>query len=388
MKDFVFSFPTKIIFGKCAEDNIGQMTALYGKHALILYGSSRIEKNGLLNKITKLLEDNNVSYETYGGICENPLLSDARAACDIVKEKNIDCLIAVGGGSVIDTAKTVAIGSCTETPMWDFFVGKMVPERALPIGVVLTMAATASEANGVAVLTNEKEKKKTMLFSPHFYPKFALLNPELTYTVPAKQTAIGAVDIFAHAFERYFDLEQKNTLRNHLCVSVMKTVLEELPKVQNQLDDYASRSQLMWSATMAHSDMIGAGGVFVCHEISHILTEEYGIPHGLALGILMPAWCKYMLLTNAGDIARFAEDVFDVMKDVKTDQAIAQEGISKMQQSICDAGLPVTLREAGIMFVNSKILARKVLSGDTTIGNCFRALSLHDIEAIIELAKG
>ena len=263
------------------------------------------------------------------------MLSTAEKICIFAKEKQIDLLLAVGGGSVIDTAKAVSIGSCYSGKLWDFYSGKAVPEKALPIGVVLTMAATASEANCVSVLSNETIGKKTAFYHPLTYPKFALLNPELTYSVPARQSAIGGIDIFAHAFERYFHLGQKGILRDGLCTAVMKTVLAELPLVQQNPDDYDGRSQLMWAATMAHSDMIGAEGVFACHEMSHILTEEYDLSHGLALGILMPAWCKYILLDHAEEIAAFSQEVWDVPAEGKNAVAIAQDGISRFQDFIC-----------------------------------------------------
>lgn len=389
MKDFEFFLPTHIIFGKHAERQAGRLAAVYGKRTLLLYGSERVVKNGLLPSIEKNIESCGGICERYGGITENPLLSTAEKICIFAKEKQIDLLLAVGGGSVIDTAKAVSIGSCYSGKLWDFYSGKAVPEKALPIGVVLTMAATASEANCVSVLSNETIGKKTAFYHPLTYPKFALLNPELTYSVPARQSAIGGIDIFAHAFERYFHLGQKGILRDGLCTAVMKTVLAELPLVQQNPDDYDGRSQLMWAATMAHSDMIGAEGVFACHEMSHILTEEYDLSHGLALGILMPAWCKYMLLDHAEEIAAFSQEVWDVPAEGKNAVAIAQDGISRFQDFICSVGLPVTLREAGISNVDSKWLAEKMLPDpETVVGENFQPLYQYDVQAIFELAKG
>lgn len=396
MKDFRFHIPTEIVFGRHAEEEAGRMTSVLGKRALILYGSERIRKNGLLGRIERLLEENGVFYETFGGITENPLLSVAEKICGIVREKKFDVLLAVGGGSVIDTAKAVSIGSCTETPLWDFYEQKAVPKETLPVGVVLTMAATASEANCTSVITNDRINKKSVMGCPLTFPKFALMDPELTFTVPREQTAVGAVDIFSHAFERYFHLGQKGTLRRHLCTAVMKTVLEELPKAQEQPDDYESRSQLMWAATMAHSDMIGADGVFACHEMSHILTEEFGLPHGTALAVLMPAWCKYMLSGHVSEIAEFARDVWDVVSEEESDKKAdeqaeehaAQEGISRFQQFIASSGLPVTLHEAGIVQADSRELAEKTVSETGYLGEGFEKLYRRDLQAIYELAKG
>ena len=393
MKDFEFFLPTHIIFGKNAERQVGQLTAAYGKRVLLLYGSERVVKSGLLRSIQKDIEKYGGVCECYGGITENPLHTTAEKICTVVKEKQIDLLLAVGGGSVIDTAKAVSIGSCYAGNLWDFYSGKAVPQQALPVGVVLTMAATASEANCVSVLSNKKLGKKIAFYHPLTFPKFALLNPELTYTVPARQSAIGTIDIFAHAFERYFHLEQKGILRSGLCTAVMKTVLAELPLVQKKPEDYEGRSQLMWAAAMAHSDMIGTEGVFACHEMSHILTEEYGLPHGLALGILMPAWCKYMLLNHPQEIAVFSKEVWNVPYDESEDsrnaEAVAQDGISRFQNFICSVGLPVTLREAGIINTDSRKLAKKMLPDQTSVvGENFQPLNQLDVQAIFELAKG
>ena len=393
MKDFEFFLPTHIIFGKNAERQAGKLAAAYGKHILLLYGSERVVKSGLLPSVQKDIEEHGGCCECYGGITENPLLSTAEKICAFVKEKKIDQLVAVGGGSVIDTAKAVSIGSCYAGNLWDFYSGKAIPEKAIPIGVVLTMAATASEANCVSVLSNEKLGKKTAFYHPLTFPKFALLNPELTYTVPPRQSAIGSIDIFAHAFERYFHLGQKGVLRSGLCTAVMKTVLIELPLVQETPEDYEARSQLMWAATMAHSDMIGAEGVFACHEMSHILTEEYDLPHGLALGILMPAWCKYMLLSHPREIAVFSKEVWDVPYDESDNgrnaEAAAQDGISRFQNFLCSVGLPVTLREAGIINTDSRKLAEKMLPDQrSVVGEKFQPLNRFDVQAIFELAKG
>ena len=392
MKDFEFFLPTHIVFGKEAEEKAGELAVTYGRNILLLYGSERVVKNGLLRALQCDLEAHGASCETYGGITENPLLSTAEKICAFVKEKKIDLLIAVGGGSVIDTAKAVCIGSCYAGKLWDFYTGKAVPQQALPLGVVLTMAATASEANCVSVLSNEKLGKKTAFYHPLTFPKFALLNPELTYSVPARQSAIGAIDIFSHAFERYFHLGQKGVLRSGLCTAVMKTVLAELPQVQQSPQDYDARSQLMWAATMAHSDMIGAEGVFACHEMSHVLTEEYDLSHGLALGILMPAWCKYMLLSHPQEIAVFSHEVWDVPYDSENSrnaEIAAQEGISRFQNFICSVGLPVTLREAGISNADSRKLAEKMLPDENAfVGENFQPLNQFDVQAIFELAKG
>lgn len=388
MKNFEFFIPTRILFGTRAEEQVGRWAASYGKHALILYGSDRIRQSGLLEKTMKLLEAEGILCDTFSGITENPCLSQVREACRLVKKTGADMLLAIGGGSVIDFAKAVSIGSSEPEKLWDYYEQKEVPREALPLGVILTMAATASEANCVSVIRNEKTGQKLALRCPMTYPKFALMNPELTATVPKIQTAVGAVDIFAHAFERYFHKEQRGTLRDHLCAAIMKTVIEELPGVQQEPENYDGRSQLMWAATMAHSDMIGFEGVYACHAMSHILTGEFGLSHGAGLAILMPAWCKYMLAYEPKEMARFAVQVWAVEPDGRADEAVAQEGISRFQNFICQSGLSVTLREAGIVHCDSRKMAEKLIKDGESVGENFRRLGLSDVQAIFELAKG
>lgn len=408
MNDFQFQIPTHIIFGRSAQARAGKLTASLGTRALILYGSPRIEKSGLLAETTALLEEAGVSFHTFSGITENPLLSTAEAACQAARECQADVLLAIGGGSVIDLAKAVSIGSgadltgaansksASTISLWDYYEQRAVPKKALPLGVILTMAATASEANCVSVLLNDRLGKKVALRCPLIYPRFALLNPELTYTVPARQTAMGALDIFAHAFERYFHLGQRGTLRRELCTAVMKTVVEELPGVLAHPNDYDGRAQLMWAATMAHSDMIGFDGVYACHAMSHILTGEYGLSHGGGLAMLMPAWCRYMVDFCQEEIAGFAKDVWEVSlpeKDTccKTCQdpvrMAALEGIARFEGFIRQNGLPVTLREAGITGCDCRRLAElTVAANGNALGGNFRALDRAGMEAIYRMA--
>lgn len=391
MNNFYFRFPTHVFFGREAEKKAGELTAQYGSHVLILYGSERISQNGLLPDIIQQLKQAGVTVDTFGGITENPRLSTVTKACELVREKKIDVLLAIGGGSVIDTAKAVSVGAVSDVPVWDFIEGKASPAQALPVGVVLTISATASEANCVAVITNDEINKKCMLGHPLLYPKFALLNPQLTETVSNYQTAVGAIDAFSHVFERYFHIGQKGTLRTKLCIAIMQTILEELPKAQEDPKSYEARSQLMWAATMAHSDMIGAEGVFACHEMSHVLTEEYGIAHGAALAVLMPAWCKYWMVGHTAEIAAFAADVwgvcFDKSKEKDAEQ-IAQEGIYLFQNDIRRCNLAVTMREMGITHIDSSMLAEKTLGMAEHIGDAFAPHKKKDLQAIFDICLG
>ena len=336
MKDFVFHIPTEIYFGKNAQARAGELCKKYGSRVLILYGSHRIEKNGLLDDIEKNLKESGVTSIRCGGIRENTSIGFVRNAISVAKLQRVEILLAIGGGSVIDTAKAISVGVCCDADIWDVYTGKTAPEKAMPVGVILTAAATASEANPVSVLWNEEINRKMAFRHELLFPAFALMNPELTYTVPAKQTAIGSIDIFAHAFERYFHKEQKSILRDKLCTAIMQTVIEVLPGVLKHPEDYDGRSQLMWAATMAHSDMIGMEGVYACHQMSHALTQVYNLSHGEALAILMPAWCKYMLPKHCCEFATFAKDVWRVEDKGQGDEKIAEEGLFWFQKYMSD----------------------------------------------------
>ena len=388
MKDFTFSFPTRAIFGRGAEDQAGPQCAPYGPNVMLLYGSERIRRSGLLGKLTADLEAHGMTVTPFGGIRENPLLSKAEEGCRLARQKHITLLLAVGGGSVIDTAKAVSLGAKCQGSLWDLYTGKAKAKTALPIGVVLTAAATASEANCVSVITHDQLHLKMALAEPLVTPKFALMDPVLTYTMPAIQTAACSVDIFAHAFERYFHKGQKGTLRAQMCAALMRTVIQELPKALAKPDDYDARAQLMWSATVAHSDMLGFEGDFACHALSHVLTGQFGLSHGTALGILMVAWCKYMLMVETAAIAEFSTLVWQVDPNQSQIQ-VAQNGISAFQQFLCGAGLPVTLREAGFGTVSVEALADAALPGRTgALGGNFRPLHYHDVVSLLQLAQG
>ncbi len=388
MKDFEFMFSTKVVFGRDVHKRIGEFAVQYGSRVMLLYGSQRIKRSGLLPDIIAQLTAVGIHVIEFGGIEENPTLAKAEEGCRLACAEKIDLLIAVGGGSVIDTAKAISVGSHYKGNLWNLYEGSATVSDALPIGVVLTIAATASEANCVSVLHNTQIGRKLSMTNPLTFPKFALMNPELTYTVPPYQTAAGSVDIFSHAFERYFHKVQTGTLRDFLCAGVMRTVITELPKALAHPDSYDARSQLMWAATVAHSNMLGFEGDFACHALSHVLTTQFGISHGAALGILMVAWCKYMLAEEEDAIAKFALQVWQVPESGKLSQT-AQNGIFEFQNFICSVGLPVTLREAGFPDADPESLAEKAINpAGGFIGGNFKRLCLRDVISIFQIAAG
>lgn len=384
VKDFEFSFPTQIIFGADAEEKIGALSQKYGHRAMIIYGSERIRNNGLYDRLAAKLKEYGVISLPFGGIAENPRLIKVDEGIDLVRNNEIDLLLAVGGGSVIDTAKAISLGSYYPGDVWDLYEQKAKATEVLPIGVVLTMAATASEANGVSVIWNEEQNRKCALTDARVCPKFALMNPELTYTVPARQTAAGSLDIFAHAFERYIVRSQEGVLRDHLCESIMQTVIEELPVVLADPASKEGRSELMWTATMAHSNMIGFEGDYACHAVSHIFTELFGLSHGEALAILMPAWCCMMSSREPEFMKKFFSHVWHA--EGGDDEALLWDGVKRFYRFISSCGLATTLKEAGFINVDTDRVTDKVLQGETQfIGGGFQKLYRQDVKNLIEL---
>ncbi len=312
MINFEFSINTQIIFGKEAQLKIGELTAEFGKKVLIHYGSDRIKKNGILKQIINLLEEKNIKHIEFGGAKSNPDIEFAQEGAELCKKENIDMILAIGGGSVIDSAKAIAIGACTDHLIWDIYKNRTEVKDALPIGVVVTIPATASESNGMSVLSNYNTHEKIAFYCKKTLPKFAILNPEYTLSISKYNTAIAAIDIFSHAFERYFDLRRNSLLWDSMCESVMKLVIEITPKLMKKPEDYQLRSEIMWAASVAHNNMLGPGGDFPCHELAHSLTAEYGLAHGAALAIIMPAWCKYILSKHENKFKDFGENVWNV----------------------------------------------------------------------------
>lgn len=388
MKDFTFSFPTQVVFGRDAENRAGEFSRRYGPNVMILYGSQRVCRNGLLDRIAADLERHGLTVTTFGGIQENALLSKAEEGRRLARERKISLLLALGGGSVIDTAKAVSVGRRYSGPLWDLYSGKSKVRSALPIGAIPTTAATASEVNCISVLCHDQQHKKAALEEPLTRPRFALMDPTLTFSLPPRQTACCAVDLFSHAFERYFHKTQQGALRNQMCAAVMRTVIQELPRALDHPDCYDARSQLLWAAAVAHSDMLGFEGDFACHALSHVLTTELGLPHGMALGILMSAWCKFMLTDEPEAIADFSALVWQIPPSPSQIQT-AQNGISAFQDFLCSAGLPVTLREAGLGEVSVERLAQRALPGGSgALGGNFRPMRYEDVLSWLQLACG
>ncbi len=350
MRNFEFLSPTKIIFGKGVEERVGEEVKQYGKRILFHYGKSSIFKTGLYDKIVASLKKSGIEYIELGGVQPNPRLGLVKEGIELCRRSGIDFILAVGGGSVIDSAKAIAVGVPYEGDVWDFYSGKAEPKTALPIGVVLTIPAAGSEASKSSVITNEDGWYKRSLNVDIIRPKFAIMNPEVTFTLPPYQTACGVADIMAHVMERYFTNEKGVDFTDRLCEATLKTVIENVFIVLKDPTDYDARAQIMWASTVAHNDLLGTGriGDWASHAIEHELSGIYDIPHGAGLAIVFPAWMRYVYRHNVERFAQFAVRVWNVDPNFESFERTALEGIERLRRFFRDIGLPTTLAEADI----------------------------------------
>ena len=387
MENFVFQNTTKIIFGNGTENSAGAEVKKYSNKVLLHYGGQSIKKFGLYERVTKSLAEAGIEFIELSGVQPNPVLSMVKEGIELCRKNNIGCILAVGGGSVIDSAKAIAIGVPYEKgDVWDFFMGKAKAEAAISIGVILTITAAGSESSVVSVILNEKTQMKKGYHSSFMLPKFAILNPELTYTLPAFQTACGSADIMSHIFERYFTQSKNTDLTDRLCEGTLKTVVENTPIVLTNPENYDARAELMWASTLAHNGLLGTGRIedWGSHKIAHEIGAVYGTTHGAAISVTFPAWMKYVYKQNIGRFKQFAFRVWGVDPCFGDDESIALEGIKKLRDFFKEIGLPTTLRELNIGDDKFEEMALKELQWGP-IGN-FMKLQKEDIVNILKLA--
>lgn len=351
MRDFVFNSPTKVLFGKGQVDNVGRETLAVAGKVLLLHGGGSVKRTGLHERVTARLRESGVGFTELAGVKPNPDIDIVRQGVSICRAEVLPMVLAVGGGSVADTAKAIAAGVFYEGDSWDFFDKKAHPSVALPVGVVLTLSATGSEANGNTVLSNAKTKEKRPIYSPLLYPRFSILDPELTFTVPADQTAYGSADILSHVYEQYFHHEKDTSIQDGFCETVMRAVIENAPIAIERPTDYSARAALMWASTLALNGLLGAGagGDWASHMLEHELSAHYGIAHGAGLAVVFPAWMTHVYKANPARFRRFAEKVWDVDTKGMTDDQAALAGIGAVKDFYRDTlKIGVTMKDYGI----------------------------------------
>lgn len=389
MDNFTFKSPTKIIFGKGTEDLVGEEVKQYSSKILFHYGGGSIKRTGLYDKVVNSLKKAGVEFIELPGAQPNPRLSLVREGIKICRENGINFILAVGGGSAIDSAKAIAVGVPYQGDVWDFYAGKAVPQEALPVGVILTLAATGSEASKSSVITNEDGWYKRGLNVDIIRPQFAIMNPELTFTLPPYQTSCGVADIMAHIMERYFTNTRDVELTDRLCEATLKTVIHNAPIVLKDPQNYAARAEIMWAGTIAHNDLLSTGriGDWSSHAIEHELSAIYDIAHGAGLAIVFPAWMKYVYKHDINRFAQFANRVWGVDVNFENVEETALEGIKRLEDFFRSIGLPVRLSEVNITPERFEEMADKATNkGQKTIGQ-FVPLKREDVLSILNLAK-
>lgn len=389
MIDFTFQNPTRIHFGKTALSHLPKEVERYGKRVLLVYGGGTIKRIGVYDQVTALLGDAGVQVWELPGVQPNPLLSLVYKGIDLCRQHDIQLVLAVGGGSVIDTAKAICNGACYNGDVWDFFMGKAKSQAALPLGTVLTIPAAGSEMSSACVITRDEDKCKCGHGTPLNLPKFSILNPEYSYSLPPYQTACGIVDIMAHMFERYFTQTEHVELTDRLIEGALRTVINNAPIVFETPTDYDARAEIMWTGAIAHNMLLETGRTtdWASHKMEHELSALYGIAHGHGLAILIPAWMQYVL-PRSGEkkLAQFALRVWDVPQDFGTQEEIAKEGIARLTAFYHSLGLTTTLRENQIGSEHFDSMAKRCVAlVGGPIGGLVK-LDVEDCKAIYELA--
>ncbi|MBU9712131.1 iron-containing alcohol dehydrogenase [Evansella tamaricis] len=387
MQDFVFQNGTKIIFGKEKENLVGQESAVFGKKVLLHYGGGSIQRSGLYDIVLQSLKNKNLEIFELGGVQPNPRVSLVREGIAICKENDINLILAVGGGSVIDSAKAIAAGATYDGDVWDFFTGISQVTDSIPIGVVLTIPAAGSETSAGTVITNEEGWYKRAMGHDSLRPKFSILNPVLTFTLPEYQTACGITDMMAHILERYFTNVKNVELTDRMCEATLQTIISNAQTVLEEPTNYDARAEIMWAGTLAHNDLLGTGriGDWASHNIEHELSGIYDIAHGAGLAIIFPAWMKYVYSHDVNRFVQFANRVWGVDIDWNYLEKTALAGITKMEQFLRSIGMPIRLSEVDINDQHFEEMADKATE-DGPQGN-FLKLTRDDIVEIYKIAR-
>ena len=351
MNNFVFYSPTEFVFGKNTEVQVGALARKYGaQKVMIVYGGGSVVRSGLLDRVKQSLQEAGVAYCEMGGVQPNPIDGKVYEGIQLCRREQVDMMLPVGGGSVIDTAKAIAAGALYDGDFWDFFIGRAKVEKALKVAVVLTIPAAGSEGSGNTVITKTETLQKLGLCAPeHSRPVFSIMNPELTYTLPAYQTACGIADMMAHIMERYFTNTPDVEISDRLCEGTLTAIIKEAYRVKQQPDNYAARANIMWCGTVAHNGICGVGREedWASHALEHEISAIYNVAHGAGLAVIFPAWMAFMAEHNPAKIAQFAHRVFDIPKSEDLEE-MALAGAARLKHFFRYMGLPVSFKELGI----------------------------------------
>lgn len=392
MYNFEYYTPTFIEFGKKSEEKVAQLIkAQNGKKVLIHYGGHSAKKSGLIDKIEKLLTEENIPYVELGGVVPNPRLSLVYKGIELAKKENVDFILAVGGGSVIDSAKAIGYGIANEGDVWDFYAQKRVTDKCVPVGVVLTIAAAGSEMSNSSVITNDETGLKRSYHTEISRPRFAIMNPEFTMTLPEYQTACGCTDIMMHTMERYFTAGETMELTDKIAESVMQIVLKNAPILLEQPDNYESRAEVMWAGSLSHNGLTGCGiksKDFATHMLEHELGGVYDVAHGAGLAAVWGSWARYVYKECLGRFKKFAINVMNV-EEVGSDEEIALKGIEAMEKFYHSIGMPTSIKELGLELSDADIekLADQCCDACGGYKGSAKVLYREDIVKIYKMAR-
>lgn len=389
MESFVYQMPTKFVFGEHKEEEAGKYVKEFGGTKVLLhYGGQSAEKSGLLSRIEKSLTEEGITYIKLGGVKPNPKSPLIYEGIRICQEEKVDFILAVGGGSVIDSAKAIGLGAVNDDDIWEYYSKEKNPKAMLPVGVVLTIAAAGSEGSSGSVVSFEREDGvyKRDCGGEFMRPKFSILNPALTETLPPYQTACGIVDMMAHVLERYFTNTSDVALTDNLAEAILKTVIAEAPKVMEHPEDYQARANLMWAGTLAHNDLCGLdrGQDWASHNLEHELSALYDCAHGAGLAVVMPAWMEYVTDHNVMRMARFAVNVFGEQMDFENPANTAKAGIQALKTFWTSLGMPQSLEELGGKKEDIPTLVRMLELDKRTLGGYVK-LDEQDCEKIYRM---
>ncbi len=388
MNDFNYYTPTRYVFGRGVESQTGELTRWMGvNRVLLVYGMGSVVRSGLLDRVKASLDASGIEFFELGGILPNPTDDRVYEGIEECRRENLTGLVAVGGGSAIDTAKAIACGVPYDGDFWDFYAGKKVVEKALPVGVVLTIPAAGSEGSGNSVITKLDGLHKISLRTDSaLRPKFAVMNPELTFTLPPYQTASGIADMMAHIFERYFTNTPETEVTDRVAEGVLKAIITEAPRVMAEPENYDARANIMWCGTLAHNGICGTGRQedWVSHFMEHELSAVYGVTHGAGLAVMTPAWMTFMATHNPSKGAQFARRVMDVVNDDDTQAAL--EGIDRLKAFYASLGLPITLAQLGIEDPDFDLLVKKLHENKGEVIGGYYRLTAVETRQIYELA--
>ncbi|MBP5398194.1 MAG: iron-containing alcohol dehydrogenase [Bacteroidales bacterium] len=393
MIDFTYYAPTEVVFGRDAQKELAQLVKKHGGHkVLVHFGGRSAKESGLLDEVIAQLDEAEIPHVELGGVVPNPRLSKVREGMEIVRKEGIDFLLALGGGSVIDSCKAIAYGVPYEGDVWDFFCGKATVEKALPVGCVLTIPASGSEMSPSCVITNEETFDKQGCATPLGRCRFAIMNPERTFSLSPWQTAAGATDIMMHTMERYFSPDDDMDLTDGIAEALVRSVKENVSKVLVNPEDYRARAQIMWAGSLSHNGLTGCGlrRDWACHKMEHELSGLFDVTHGAGLAAIWPSWARYVCPKHIARFVQFAVNVMGVNPVGRTSEETAEEGIVSMERFFRSIGMPIHLPELiGHTASPAEIreLADRCSHGGTVTIGSLEVLGREDMEAIYTLAN-